>query len=172
MADNIAPVQSQHIKVGIVTGLAVCLCFLAVYKSGIDTKYPASQFLFAFVFALGLAVNGFIFGKINGYQVSFGQAFSNSFKAGLIITLFWVAYDVISLYAFPEIKQSQIDRMEAEKVIHSTKMTNQEIDKSIADFKAHYHTMLLQVTVFWSLIINASSSVMGGMMATMRKRIA
>ena len=161
--------KSRHIIFGLTTGIAVAIFFLVSYKTGLYASRPNSQLLFTVIFGIGLLGNGIVFSNENNREVAFGQIFTNCFKAGLIAALCWVAYDVFSEYAFPEIKQSLIDNLKTEKITHAAKMTDEQIEKNIVDIQKHHLTMMIEITLFWSLILSAISSLLAGLVAPKRK---
>ena len=74
-----------------------------------------------------------------------------------------VVWSIISLFAFPEMKQKAMEI--AQESMAKNKMTDDEIEKSLAFMKKGYATIIIASTVFGTLLVGAIFSLIGGLVA-------
>src|SRR4051812_31581101 len=121
--------KNTHIMYGFITGLAMVIVGLVVYLTGAAFK-PGMQYISYIPFIIGVILNGMAYSKANDGYVTFGNVFGSCFKASMIVTIVIVAWSVISMVIFPEMKEKALT-MAREQMAKNPKMTDEVMDTSI-----------------------------------------
>lgn len=98
-----------HKTYGLITALAMIVVSAALYMANLTFEKWA-QWVAYIPFLGGLILNAQAYSKANNGYITFGQAFSSCFKATSIITLLMVAWAILSVFIFPELKDRAFEQ--------------------------------------------------------------
>lgn len=98
-----------HKTYGLITALVMIVVGTALYFAKLSFENWA-QWVVYIPFLGGLILNAQAYSKANQGYITYGQAFSSCFKATAIITLIMLAWTIISVYIFPEMKERAFER--------------------------------------------------------------
>lgn len=156
-----------HLKYGGLTGLAMVIVSLLVYiiDSNVQSKLG---YLVYIPFIVGIIMNAVAYSKANNHFVSFGSVFSSCFKASAIIALCMLAWSLLSIVIFPEMKEKGM-QIAVEEMSKNPQMTDEMIDEWTVRMDKYYAIFtggfIMAGMIFWGAII----SLLGGAIAKKKK---
>jgi len=155
--------KQTHVMYGCITGLVTIVFYLVLYVTKLSFK-DGMQYVPYIPFLGGIILNGINFSKANGGAVTFGNVFGSCFKASIIVTLFAVAWMILSMYIFPEMKTQMLEVMR-EKMAKNPQMTDEMLDKSMGWMQKNFTTIMVSGALFGELIGGALFSLVGAAVA-------
>jgi hypothetical protein len=155
--------KKVHILYGLFTGIAMVIIGLIIYLTGFAFK-PGVMYIAYIPFLAGIIMNGVAFSKANDGFVTFGNVFGSCFKASMIVTLVMVAWSLLSMVIFPEMKEKAIE-MAREQMVKNQKMTDEQIDMAINMTKKYWNVFLIGGALFGYLFYGAIFSLVAGLIA-------
>ncbi len=164
----VRPLVQTHKTYGLITGLVIIVLSAVVYVANLSEMSWIQYLLYA-VFLGGLILNAMAFSKANQGAVTFGQVFSSGFKATAIVTLLAVAWVILSVTIFPDMKDRAIDlaRMNMEK---EGGMDAEMMEKALTMTRNNFTTFLVMGTVFGYLVMGLIFSLIAAAVAPKNKR--
>ncbi|MCD6065015.1 MAG: hypothetical protein K0R82_2926 [Flavipsychrobacter sp.] len=147
--------QQTHKMYGLFTALALVVIGLVLHFAGLSSEKWTGWLQYG-VFLVGILLNASAFSKANDHHITFGNAFSSGFKMTAIVTLIMIAWTLISLQIFPEIKEMALDiaRTEMEK----QNMGEEQTDKAIKMWEDNFTVLTIGVVLltfmFWGLVFS------------------
>jgi hypothetical protein len=154
--------KNTHLTYGLVTGLAVIVLGLVLHLVNLSFNGWA-QYVELLVFLVGILMNAFAFSKAHDADVTFGKVFTSCFKASAIVTLLMVAWTVISMMIFPEIKEKGIEM--AMDSMAKQGMTDEQIEQGISMTKNYFTPFAIGGALFMFLFWGALFSLVGAAIA-------
>jgi hypothetical protein len=152
------PVTSTSAK-GLAIGLVLVIISLGIYLLNIDINSPVKWFpLLLFIAGILWSIN--LYGKQIKHNSGFGNYFSHGFKTSAIVTLIMIAFVIISLFIFPEIKERGIEESR-KAMVAQNKLTNEQIESYLATTKKFYAVIAIGFTLFLYMSLGALSSLVG-----------
>jgi uncharacterized membrane protein len=148
--------KNTHVAYGAITGVVMVIIGLVAYVTGIAFN-PAMRYIGYIPFLIGIILNAMAFSKQHDGFVTFGNVFGSCFKAVMIVALVMVLWSIVSLFAFPEMKQKAMEI--AQENLVKNKMSDDQIEKSMAFMRKGYGTLIIASTVFGTLIVGAIFSL-------------
>ncbi len=148
---------------GLVAGILTVILAMVMHFAKLEEK-PLVGWLTYIPFLAAMVMNAMNFSKTNDGYVTFKQLFGSCFKASMIVALFMVVWTVVSLYAFPEIKEKALETARIE-MLKKPGMTDDTADAALNIVKKGYGTILVSSAVFGSLFIGAIFSLIGATVA-------
>ena len=94
---------------GLVIGLVLVVISLVMYFVNVDTN-SSLKWLTLILFFIAIFWSVSSYGKQINYNSSFGNYFTHGFKTSAIVTLIMIAFVVVSLFIFPEMKATSNSR--------------------------------------------------------------
>lgn len=157
-----------HKTYGLITGLIIVVLSAVIYVANLQQASWMQWLLYA-VFLGGLILNANAFAKANGGAVSFGQLFSSGFKATALIVLLVIAWVVLSVYIFPDMKEKAIEvaRVQMEK---EGKLDADMMEKALAITRNNFTTFLVMGSLFGYLILGLIFSLIAAAVTPKNKR--
>lgn len=149
--------KNTHIVYGAGTGIALVLYALILHITRQDLN-KALAWLAYLPFFAGLLLNAFAYSKANEGYITFGKVFFSCFKATMIITLIMLAWTIITIYAFPGMKERAMEMTRSE-LMKNPAITDDQIDMSMRMMQKWYTTFLISGVVFGELIVGAILSL-------------
>lgn len=152
-----------HLKYGGLTGLAMVIVSLLVYI--LDKDMDSSMgFLIYIPFIVGIIMNATAYSKANAHDITFGNAYGSCFKASCIIALVMVAYSVLSIFIFPEMKEKGME-IAYQKMSENEAMTDEQIDQWMDGMSKYYIPMTIGAIMFSMIFWGAILSLLGAAIA-------
>jgi hypothetical protein len=143
--------------------VVVVIVGLIFYLTGIAFK-PGIQYLSYVPFLIGILMNAVAYSKANEGMVTFGNIFGSCFKASMIVTLVMVAWSVLSMYLFPDMKDKAIE-IARESMAKNPRMNDENIETALNITRKYWNVFLISGAIFGTLFYGAIFSVIGGLIA-------
>ena len=144
---------------GFITGFAMVIVGLIIYLLGAAFK-PGMQYISYIPFLAGIILNGMAFSKANDGYVTFGNVFGSCFKASMIVTIVIIAWSIISMYLFPEMKVKAME-MARQEMVKNQKITDEQLETALDFTKKYWNTFLIAGAIFGTLFFGAIFSLVG-----------
>ncbi len=155
--------KQTHIMYGFVSGIAMAVVGLIVYLAGIAFK-PGMQYISFIPFLVGIVLNAMAYSKANDTYVTFGNVFGSCFKATMVAALVTVAWAIITIFVFPEMKDKAIN-MTHDEMSKNPKMTDEMIDAALNITRKYWNVLVISAAIFGTLFYGAIFSLIGGAVA-------
>ncbi len=155
--------KQTHVPYGFVSGLLMAVISLIIYITGMTFKTGMSWVPYL-PFLVGLILNANAYSKANDGYVTFGNAFGSCFKASMIVALVMIAYSVITIFVFPEMKEKIIE-MQRDQLAKDPKMTDEVIDTAVGMTQKYWNVMLMAGVIFGTLFSGAIFSLIAAAIA-------
>jgi uncharacterized membrane protein YciS (DUF1049 family) len=154
--------KQTHMIYGLITAIALIALNLIVYVA--DLEDPSwTQWVNYAIFFIGVLLNAFAFSKANDQYVTFGSVFSSGFKASAIITIISIAWFLVFMMIFPEMKEKGMEI--ARKSMEKKQMSEEQIDQALEMTKKYYSVFTVGVLVFSYMLFGAIFSLVGAAVA-------
>lgn len=154
--------KNTHLTYGLITGLAVIVVGLILHLTNMSFNTWA-QYIGLLVFLIGIIMNATAFSKAHNADVTFGKVFSSGFKASAIVTLLMVAWTMVSMMIFPEIKEKGIEM--AMESMAKQGMSDEQIEQGISMTKNYFTPFAVGGALFMFLFWGAIFSLIGAAIA-------
>lgn len=155
--------KQTHLIYGLITGIVSVIIGLIVYLTGQAFK-PGMQYISVIPFLAGIILNAIAYSKANDGAVTFGNVFGSGFKASVVVMVIFLVYSIISLYAFPDIKEKTLE-IARESMAKNPKMTDETMDTAMAMTMKLWGVFYIGGAIVGSLIYGAIFSLIGGAIA-------
>lgn len=156
--------KQTHLMYGAVSGIACVILSLTLYVTGLTFKHPYISMVIQIPFLVGIIMNAIAYSKANDGFVTFGNVFGSGFKASMIIALLVMAWTVISMMIFPEMKDKAME-MQHTELAKNPKMTDEQIEMSMSMMKKYWTPILIGGSILGTLFYGAIFSLIGGAVA-------
>ena len=134
-----------HLKYGLFTGIATVVVGLILHVAGYSfTNW--SQYVMYIPFFIGLILNGQAYAKANGHRVTFGNVFSSCFKASAVVALIMLAWGLISLLIFPDMKDKAMEI--AQQSMQDRGMSDEQIDQALEMTRKFFYPFMIGGIIF------------------------
>jgi hypothetical protein len=154
--------KQTHLMYGGLTGLALVIFGLVLHVVDLSLQ-PWVQWAMYGIFLVGVILNAFAFSKANEGFVTFGATFSSGFKTSAIITIVTLAWVLISMMIFPEMKEKGLEM--ARQSMEQRGMAEEQIDKGLEMTKEYYTVFAIGGVVFGYMFFGAIFSLIGAAVA-------
>lgn len=148
-----------HLRYGLFTGIAVVIVALILHVAG-QAMNNWSQYVMYVPFLIGLIMNGQAFAKANGNHITFGNIFGSCFKASAIVALIVLAWGIISLFIFPDMKDKAMEI--AEQSMLERGMPEDQIEQALEMTKKFFYPFMIGGIIFgymfWGAIFSLISA--------------
>lgn len=145
-----------HLKYGLFTGIAIIVVGLILHVTGYDFQ-KWSQYVMYAPFLVGIILNAQAFAKANNNYVTYGGVFASGFKASAVITLIVVAWSILSLFIFPDMKDKAMEI--AEKSMSEKGMSDEQIQQGLDMTKKYFTAFMIGGIVFGYMFWGAICSL-------------
>ena len=144
--------KQTHLMYGGLTGLAMVIIGLILYVSGMAFE-PWAQWVNYIPFLIGLILNAQAYTKANEHYVTYGNVWASGFKASSIVTLVLLAWGIISMLIFPEMRENGMelarDRMANEN------MSDEQIDQALEWSEKVFFPLMIAGILFGTMFFGA-----------------
>ena len=155
--------KNTHIVYGFITGIAMVIVGLIVYLAG-DAFKPGMQYISYIPFLIGIILNAVAYSKANDGYVTFGNVFGSCFKGTMIVTIVMLAWSVVSMMIFPEMKDKAL-AMVHDQMAKNGKTSDDQIEMAMNITKKYWNVFLIAGAIFGTLFYGAIFSLIGGAVA-------
>lgn len=158
--------KNTHIVYGFITGVVMVITSIILYMTNLsfrpDMKYLS--YLPIIPFLIGMIMNGIAFSKAHDGYVTFGNVFASCFKGAMIVALVMVTWSVISMFAFPEMKEKAM-ALAHDEMAKQQKLTDEQMDTSMNIMKKYWNAMIIASSIFGTLFNGAIFSLIAAAIA-------
>ncbi len=155
--------KQTHLMYGALTGLALVIFGLILHVAGLSLQSWVQWAMYG-IFLIGVLINAFAFSKANDGFVTFGNVFSSGFKSSAIITLITIAWVLLSMVIFPEMKEKGLE-MARQSMEERGGMTEEQIEQGIEMTKKFYIPFAIGGVLFGYMFFGAIFSLIGAAIA-------
>jgi len=141
-----------HMKYGLFTGIAIIFIGLILHITNLSFQ-PWAQWVMYIPFLIGLILNAQAFAKANENRVTYGNVFSSCFKASAIITIIVLAWSLLSLVIFPELREKGMEI--AQQRMAEKGMSEEQIEQGLEMSKKYFIPFMIGGVIFGYMIIGA-----------------
>ena len=155
--------KQTHIAYGFITGIIMVIVSLILYLTGLMFKSNYMSMLSMVPFLIGIILNAMAYSKANEGFVTFGNVFGSCFKLSMIVAIVLVAWNIIALFALPEMK-TKIMEIQREAYAKS-KMSDDQIEMTMNMMKKYWNVFAIGGVILSMLFWGALFSLIGGAIA-------
>lgn len=154
--------NKSHLSYGLVTGLALLVYSLALYFTD-QSNNPVLKYGTAVIMLVGTILSCLNYSKIHQGAVSFGEVFTTGFKTAAIYALISVAFTVVFLIVFPDIKDKALEA--ARQQMEEQHKPQEVIDSGLAIAEKFFMAFAIGGSLFGCLLYGAVFSLLGAVIA-------
>lgn len=144
--------KQTHLTWGIITSLVMIVLSLIMMITEIGLKYRVVGWLSMAPVLVGLILNANAYSKANNGFVTYGNVFASCFKASLIVAVFMVAWSVVTIIAFPELKEKTIE-MTRQKMATDPRMTEDSINMALDITRKYWNLFAIGgAVIVWPIV--------------------
>ena len=154
-----------HKTYGLITALVMIVVGTALYFANVSFENWA-QWVVYIPFLGGLVLNAQAYSKANNGYVNYGQAFSSCFKATAIITLIMLAWTILSVYIFPDMKDRAFER--AQQQMEGQGTSEEQVEMALNMTRKYFTLFLIMGVLFGYMFFGAIFSLIAA--ATAKRR--
>ena len=159
--------KQTHIMYGFITGIFMTIISLVLYLTGLSFKpgMESIQYVVYLPFLVGVILNAIAYSKANDGFVTFGNIFGSCFKASMLVTLVIIAWSIISVFVFPDMKEKAMTMARDKMANSSQKMTDEQMDMALNITKKYFTAIMIASVLFSTLFYGVIFSLIGGLVA-------
>jgi uncharacterized protein DUF4199 len=159
--------KQTHIMYGFVSGILMAVISLVLYLTGLSFKpgMEGIQYVAYLPFLVGIILNATAYSKANDGFVTFGNVFGSCFKAAMLVTLVVLAWSVISMMVFPDMKEKALALARDKMAASSRNMTDEQMDAALNITKKYFSTFMIAGVLLGMLFYGAIFSLIGAAIA-------
>ena len=158
--------KKNHIDYGLIGAGILCALFVIQWFAKVSFGNVAFSILPIAVYAGIIIVCCMNFSKINNAEVSFGEVFSNAFKASAVITVISALFFVAFLLLVPDYKDAYLEYSASQ----SANAGNPEAAAQGREFvEKRFIPIMLAGSLFINLLTGVIASLIGAAIAKKKK---
>lgn len=135
-----------HKTYALITALIMIVVGTALYFAKLSHESWASWLVYI-PFLGGLILNAQAYSKANQGYITYGQAFSSCFKATAIVTLIMLAWTILSVYIFPDMKEQAFEQ--AQQQMEAQGQSEEAMEMTL-NMTRKYFTLFLVLGVLFA----------------------
>lgn len=146
-----------HKMYGFLTGLVMVILSVILYISDLAFK-PWAQWVSYIPFLVGLILNAMAYAKANDHYVTYGNVWTSGFKASAIITIVTLAWALIAMFVFPEMKEKSLE-LAAERIAENKSVSDEQIETTLKMTEKFFYPFMIAGIVFGTMFFGAVFSL-------------
>jgi len=154
--------SKTHIQYGLIISAIVILFSTLFYILHINTQ-KWTQWVGVLIMFVGVIISCIQFAKTNDGNVTFGNVFGNGFKTTAIVALVTIAFSVLFVLIFPDIKEQALEQVRLD--MEKQGQADDVIDKAVAMTDKMFIVFLLAGGIFGTLFFGVIASLIGAAIA-------
>jgi hypothetical protein len=154
--------SKTHIQYGLIISAIVILFSTLFYILHINTQ-KWTQWVGVLIMFVGVIISCIQFAKANDGNVTFGNVFGNGFKTTAIVALVTIAFSVLFVLVFPDIKEQALEQVRLD--MEKQGQADDVIDKAVAMTDKMFIVFLLAGGIFGTLFFGVIASLIGAAVA-------
>jgi len=154
--------SKTHIQYGLIISAIVILFSTLFYILHINTQ-KWTQWVGVLIMFVGVIISCIQFAKANDGNVTFGNVFGNGFKTTAIVALVTIAFSVLFVLIFPDIKEQALEQVRLD--MEKQGQADDVIDKAVAMTDKMFIVFLLAGGIFGTLFFGVIASLIGAAIA-------
>jgi phosphatidylglycerophosphate synthase len=153
---------------GLLTGLAMVVYSLILYFANVPLTAWYS-YLILVIFLIGVLLFCVAYSKSKAHEVTFGSVFKAGFRMVAFTTLIMLAWTIISIFAFPEMKEKVLE--ESYQMMVQKKIPAKQIEESMQMTRDKYTLITTMGVMFSNLFYGVVFLLIGSAIAKKKKVI-
>ena len=154
--------KNTHLIFGVVSGLASILIGLVLYLTGAAFTGSLRYYTFVPLF-VACFWNAFSFSRANNGFVTYGNVFYSSFKVSVISTAFLLAYTILSMFIFPEMKDKAME-LARQEMAKNPNMTDEVMENALNISRKAYPFFVIFGSLVMGLVQGAVYSLIAAIL--------
>lgn len=154
--------KKNHISYGLVISALLIIISILLYVFNMDTASWTRWLSGAVIFA-GIIIACLNYAKENEGNVSFGNVFSNGFKAAAVIAIVTTIFSLIFINVVPGVKEKAIEM--ARTQMEKQGQSDEVIEKGLAMTRKFFTVFLIAGSIFGTLVWGLIASLIGAAVA-------
>lgn len=150
--------SKTHIQYGLIISAIVILFSTLFYILHINTQ-KWTQWVGVVIMFVGVIISCIQYAKANDGNVTFGNVFGNGFKTTAIVALMTIAFSVLFVLIFPDIKEQALEQVRLD--MEKQGQADDVIDKAVAMTDKMFIVFLLAGGIFGTLFFGVIASLIG-----------
>lgn len=143
---------------GLLTGLAMVVYSLVLYFTNVSMTSWLNYVVLA-IFLVGVLLFCVAYGKRKDHEVTFGNVFKAGFRMVALTTLVMLAWAIIAILVFPEMKEKSLEATQQQLV--KQKMSAEKIEETMTMTRDKYTLLTVMVVMFSNLFYGVVFSLIG-----------
>ncbi|RPD51463.1 MULTISPECIES: DUF4199 domain-containing protein [Chitinophagaceae] len=158
----------SHIAAGLIIAGILIVISAATSILGLSTNRGVGLLqplviLVALIFLIRL------YGKAHDYNLTFGNLFAYGFKATTVFTLLSVAFTIIFLLLFPDLKEKSFE-VARQQLEDNPNISDDQIDQMLEVSRKYFWVGIVGGSVFFTVVQGAIGSLIGAAVTKKRPR--
>lgn len=150
--------KSLSISYGLLTGLAMVAYSLMLHFTNVSMTSWLNYVVLA-IFLVGVLLFCLAYGKSKDHYVTFGNVFKAGFRMVALTTLVMLAWAIIAILVFPEMKEKSLEATQQQLV--KQKMSAEKIEETMTMTRDKYTLLTVMVVMFSNLFYGVVFSLIG-----------
>ena len=155
--------SKQYIMYGFIAGIVMVIIHFILYLTDLSFE-PGVSYISNAPFLICIILNAIAFSKANDGFVTFGSVFGNCFKASIVVTIAMIAWSVISIFLFSEMREHLLT-ITHDAMLKNPKMTEEQVDFAISTVKKFWNPIIIASAIFSTLFYGIIFSLIGAIFA-------
>jgi MFS family permease len=143
---------------GLLTGVAMVVYSLVLHFTNVSMTSWMNYVVLA-IFLVGVLLFCLAYGKSKDHNVTFGNVFKAGFRMVALTTLVMLAWAVIAILVFPEMKEKSLEATQQQLV--KQKMSAEKIEETMTMTRNKYTLLTVMVVMFSNLFYGVVFSLIG-----------
>lgn len=152
---------------GLLTGLVMIIYSLILHFSNVSMG-SWLNFVVLAIFLAGVVAFCLAYGKSMNNQVTFGMVFKAAFRMVALTTLLMVAWALIAIFVFPEMKEKALEY--SRQAMVEKKLSATQIEESMKFTRDKYTLLTTMMVMFSNLFYGVVFSLVGAAITKKDKR--
>lgn len=149
----------SHITMGgIIGGIIIVYSMVLNFMDLTANKTLGYVSYLIILIGIVMAVN--MYGKSVDHTATFGKLFSFGFKATAVMTILFIAFQVLFFLIFPEYKEKVFD-IAREEMLKDGKVNEEQVEMGVQMVRNLFWVFLIGGTLFGFVVLGAISSLIG-----------
>lgn len=159
--------KGLNLAYGLVTGLAMVIFGLALHFTNVSMG-SWLNFIILAIYLAGVVLFCMAYGKSKDHFVTFGAVFKAGFRMVAFTTLIMLAWTIIAIFLFPEMKEKALEYSQQQLV--ERKMTAEQIEQSMKMTRDNYTLGVVMYVMASNLFFGVIFSLIGAAITKKNKQ--
>lgn len=149
----------SHIAAGLIIAGILVVFSTIINFMGLSAS-PGVGLIQPVVIIIGLIFIIRAYGKAHNYSLTFGNLFAYGFKTTAVFTIIAIAFSVLFLLLFPDIKEKSFD-IARQQMENNPKLTDEQIDQALEISRKFFWVGVVGGSMLFMILMGAIGSLIG-----------